>query len=153
VALPVVEQIAAQVRLRLAATQNTSGAVRPGKIAAFRPRDYQIVVTQEENEPNFELSYPGNPPAQAYDATFLIAGELRPSDYSNEALDKLRNQFHADVVKAITQPALWHNWLGLAVDTRLGTVEPYQDEASSGFQMRLVITYRVSENNPYQVRA
>lgn len=152
-ALPVIEQIAALVRQRLSATQNTSGAIRPGKIAAVRPRDYQIVVTQEDNEPNRELSYPGNPPAQAYDATFLIAGELRPSDYSTEVLDKLRNQFHADTIKAITQPPQWHNWNALAVDTQLGAVEPYQDEASSGFQMRLTITYRVSETDPYEVRA
>lgn len=152
-AQPVVEQIAAAVRSRLTGTQGVSNVSRPPKFSRERPINNQVVVTQESNEPNPDLMCPGNPPAMGYDLTLLIASELRPSDTDPVAIDRLRNKFYADVVKAITTPPFWHNWGGLALDTVIGTAEPTQDESSVGFHVRIVIKYRVSENNPYEVRA
>lgn len=160
-AIPVSEQIAVKVKTRLGLIttgagyeQTITGVHRPAKVAQFHPENYQIVVTQESNTVNEELSHPGNPPAKARDLTFAIAGMLRISDTDTSALDTFRNVFEADIEKAITVDAAWWNWDSLAINSTIGDIETYQDtEGNSGFKVPLVVTYRTDENNPYNVRA
>ena len=149
---PVVEQIVANVRTRIA---DAFTAYRSTRTANWQPKDQVVNVYQEDAIPNAELSCPGNPPSIAYDLPVIIAGIVKPSDKETSSIDTFRNRMGADIIKAATTGNLWHTWGGLAINTTLGSIEPYSDETGGvgGVMVRMLITYRVSENDPYQVRA
>ena len=150
---PIIEQIMANVRSRMAAAFDA--AYRSTRIGTWQPKDLVVHVHQGSVTPNTELSCPGNPPAQAYDLEAIVAGIVKPSDASTVAIDTFRNRMGADIIKAATDAALWHQWGGLAINTTHGPVEEYVEETGGlgGVMVRFVITYRVSENDPYTVRA
>lgn len=161
-ATSIIEQIAQKIKARLAliTTANgyentTSGVIRPKRIEDSPANDYQIIVTQGTCVPT--VVYPGNPATQEWEATFQIAGILRPSESSTVAADTFRNQFWGDVIKAVGTPTTgdWAQWDGLANNTKLGDVEPYaaSDAESCGFMLSLLVTFRTDENNPFNVRA
>lgn len=150
---PVVEQIMAAVKTRMAAA--FSNAYRSTRIATWQPKDLVVHVHQGTLSPNAELSCPGNPPAQAYDLEAIVAGITKPSDASQVAIDTFKNRMGADIIVAATNASLWHQWGGLAINTTIGTVEEYVEE-TGGFQgvmVRFQITFRTDENDPYTVRA
>ena len=85
---------------------------------------------------------------------FEIVGLLMPSESSTDKIDTLRNQFAADCIKAISTPqASWHNWDGLAILSVISDIDDITQEESSGFKLTLTVTFRVTENNPYQGRS
>ena len=154
------EQIIDKVRARLGNIKTSGGyevtvseVIRPTRFGGFRPQHLQLIVTQGGLAKNQELSVLGNPPATAYDLEVVIAGLLMPSETNASKIDTLRNQFAADVIKAICTPqASWHNWDTLAIDTQIGSVDDVTTEESSGFRTTITITFRTTENNPYQSR-
>lgn len=161
-ATSIAEQIAVVVatRLGLIKTSNgyentTSGVKRPSRIHDDSPKDYQIVLTQGDIEPDPELSHPGNPPATAWKLPFTIAGIIRQSDTDLTASDTLKNQFWGDIVKALTDATAWHNWGGLAINSTIGPVEDAQqgDGSANGFQLTLNVVFRTDENDPFTARA
>jgi hypothetical protein len=149
---PVVEQIMANVRTRMAAAFT---AFRSTRVATWQPKDLVVHVHQGSLTPNTELSCPGNPPATAYDLEAIVAGIVKPSDAETIAVDTYRNRMGADIVKAATDAELWHQWGGLALNTVHGPIEDYMDETGgfAGVMVRFTITFRVDEDDPYQVRA
>jgi hypothetical protein len=149
---PVVEQIMANVRTRMAAAFT---AFRSTRVATWQPKDLVVHVHQGSLTPNVELSCPGNPPATAYDLEAIVAGIVKPSDAETIAVDTFRNRMGADIVKAATDAALWHQWGGLALNTVHGPIEDYMDETGgfAGVMVKFTITFRVDEDDPYQVRA
>lgn len=160
-ATSIAEQIAAKVQTRLTAISTGGGyettaaqVVRPKRINTFQPKDYTLVVTQENIVAVPELSCPGNPPATAWRLSFLIAGVLRQSESDTTAIEKLKNQFWADCVKALNTGTSWWNWDGLAIDSTISDVGMFQDGDGSdaGFRMSLAVTFRTSENDPYTQR-
>ena len=159
-ATPISEQIAAKIATRLAGITVANGyeltvseVARPLRFDGFRPQNDQLIVTQGNLTRNDELSAPGNPPATAYDLEFMIAGLLMPTESSTSKIDTLRNTFASDTIKAICTPAAsWHNWDTLAIDTKVGDVTDITTEESSGFKLSLTVTFRTTENNPYQSR-
>jgi hypothetical protein len=161
-ATPISEQIAVIVRSRLAAISTdsgyettTAGVIRPVRVSENNPKDYEIYVTQGTQLQNEPLSCPGNPPSVAWDFPFLINAILRPSETLATAADTLKNIFAADVYKSLTSVASWHTFGGLAINSKISTVEQYEDTDGStvGFKTTLIVTYRVAENDPYTVRA
>lgn len=161
-ATSIAEQIAVKVRTRLLAIDEDDGyettvvgVERPKRVSTFRPRDYQIVLTQGNITPADQFSYPGSPPATAWSMPFTISAILIPSDASTSAIDTLKNQFWGDVVKAICTPvASWYNWDNLAVISRVGNVRQYasDDGGEAGFQCDLNIIFRTVENDPFTGR-
>jgi hypothetical protein len=149
---PVVEQIMANVKTRMAAAFT---AYRSTRVANWQPKDLVVHVHQGSLTPNAELSCPGNPPATAYDLEAIVAGIVKPSDAETIAIDTFRNRMGADIVRAATDAELWHQWGGLALNTTHGPIEDYMDETGgfAGVMVRFTITFRVDENDPYQVRA
>jgi hypothetical protein len=149
---PVVEQIIANVRTRMAAAFT---AFRSTRVATWQPKDLVVHVHQGSLAPNAELSCPGNPPATAYDLEAIVAGIVKPSDAETIAVDTFRNRMGADIVRAATDAELWHQWGGLALNTVHGPIEDYMDETGgfAGVMVRFTITFRVDEDDPYQVRA
>lgn len=161
---PIVEQIAAKIKTRLGLISSSSGyettasgVVRPTRTGGFRPKDYQLIVVQESATKNQQLSCPGNPPSIAWNQPFRIAAELLQSKNDTSAIDTLRNTFAADVQKALTTATGdWAQWDGLAVNSMIGQIDTYLDDGETnvaGFQIVLTVIYRVSENDPYTVRA
>jgi hypothetical protein len=150
---PVVVQIMSNVRTRMAAAFDD--VYRSTRIGTWQPKDLVLHVHQGTLTPNAELSCPGNPPAQAYDLEAIVAGIVKPSDASTVAVDTFKNRLGADIIKAATDAALWHQWEGLAINTTIGIVEEYTEETGglSGVMVRFRITFRVDEDDPYTVRA
>ncbi len=149
---PVIELIAEKIRERLELTADSQSSIRPLRINDDAAGDYKITLTQGGQNENVDLSCQGNPPALAFDQVFIISGELRPSEESQISIDTYRNRFAADITLALTSESNWHNWGGLAIDTRLGTVAFRQTAEASWLEMRILVRYRVNENDPYQVR-
>jgi hypothetical protein len=150
----VAERIAEIVVDRLAIFGPIGGVVRPTRLADHEIKDYQIVLTQGNKSPVDEFSCPGNPPLIAYELPFEIACILRPSEMEIQSADTLRNQFELDVIQSLTLASDWWTWNGLAIDSKISSIAPYQanDGSSSGFQLTLTVTYRVAENNPSVVQ-
>ena len=158
----ITEQIAVILKNRLAAISTASGyettasggVIRPTRMGGFQPKDYQIIINQGDKTPNESHHHPGNPPATAYDMTFQIACVLRPSELDSTFADTLKNQFEADVIKSLAQGVAWWNFGGLAIDSRVEAVMDYESDDGSqlGFAVDFVVTYRVSENDPYVSR-
>lgn len=150
---PVVEQIMANVRTRMAAAFDD--VYRSTRIGTWQPKDLVLHVHQGTLTPNPELSCPGNPPAQAYDLEAIVAGIVKPSDSETTAVDTFKNRLGADIIAAATDATNWHQWGNLAINTTIGTVEEYVEETGGlqGVMVRFVITFRVDENDPYTVRA
>lgn len=149
---PVVERIMSNVKARMAAAFDD--VYRSTRIGTWQPKDLVLHVHQGALTPNSELSCPGNPPAQAYDLEAIVAGIVKPSDSSIVAVDTFKNRLGADIIKAATDSTLWHQWGGLAINTTIGTVEEYVEETGGlqGVMVRFLITFRVDENDPYEVR-
>jgi hypothetical protein len=85
----------------------------------------------------------------------IVAGIVKPSDSSTVAIDTFRNRMGADIVKAATNATNWHQWDGLAINTVHGPIEEYTEETGglAGVMVKFTITFRVDEDDPYQVRA
>lgn len=161
-AVPIAEQIARKVKLRLQNITVANGyevtvfgdVVRPPRIWEGSPTNYQIVMAQGPQARNDELSYPANPPVTAYDLPFTIVGELRPSEEDTTPIETLCNTFASDAIKALCTPtASWHNWDGLAIDSTITSVENTNGEEAAAFKLEMTVTFRTPENDPYTARA
>ena len=163
-ATSVPELIARQVKIRLGLISTGSGyettvdgVERPLRIADFSPKNFQIVLTQEDMTENVELGAAGNPPAKAWDLPFRISGMLRPTETSTTPLDGFKNRFQADITKALGVPITgdWAQWEGLAITSNVGTVENDTDnDGSSGMvYIMLTVTFRTDETNLFVNRA
>lgn len=159
----IAEQIVAAVRTRLAdiTTGNgyqfsVAGVTRPTRYGGYTPTDLQVVVTQGPIPRAPELDHPGNPPAIAFESTVNIAVNLMPNRKTDSnASDTWRHRAVASVQKAVTSVSNWHNWGGLAINTEFDEPDlDYQDDGGNiGVIVPIVVTFRVSETDPYTARA
>lgn len=157
--LPVSERIAQKVFDRLQSMVNAqnsqvSEVIRPKRLEDYQPKNNQVVMYTPRPVKNEELSAPGNPPATAWDQTFNVHWVLLPHKQDPASLDSLRNFVLAEVMYHVCQPSSsWHNWDGLAINTTFGDPENADKGAEyAGVVVPIIVTYRVSENNPYQRR-
>jgi hypothetical protein len=129
--------------------------IRPKRLGDYTPKDLQIVVTQSNPERVTELDCPGNPPAICWQQTYNIRCHLMPSEDDDTAIDQLCNQFAADVIKVVCTPSNdWHLFDNYAIDAQIQTIENIETgEGMDGVNVPIAIMYRVSENDPYTVRA
>jgi len=132
-----------------------ASAFRSTRVATWQPKDLTIHVSQGSFSPDDSVSCPGNPPAQGYALEAVVAGIVKPSDKDTVPVDTYKNRLGANIIKAATDAELWHRWGGLAVNTTIGPIEEYTDEAGAvaGVMVRFLITFRTDENDPYVVRA
>lgn len=128
--------------------------VRPTRIGDFTPKHMQVVLVLGDSAEAEDLYRPGNPPAIAYNQTVNLYCHIMPSEQDPTSLDEYASTMHADVIESITDAgADWHDFGGLAIDTQLGAVERISSDGSiDGIVIPLVITYRISEWSPYEVR-
>lgn len=161
-ARPVVERIADALfgRLQLLAAGYSpmsaiSEVIRVTQRGGYTPKHMQIVMTQADPEEVPELNHEGNPPAQAWMQTFNIRCHVNLSEKDPTPVDTIINTMAADVQKVVTDSgSQWHNFGGLSIDSQWLSHENIDAEGGiDGVNVPLAVTYRVSEGNPYEVRA
>lgn len=159
---PVDERIASEIESRLqlltagwsemvAVTEVVRVTVRGN----YTPKDRQIVLAVGEHVRVPELDCPGNPPAEARQITFHIHCNSSPSEKDPTPQDEYNSVLAAEVRRAICQPGnYWHTIGGLAIDAQFLDAQTMEGDGSfGGVTVPLAVTYRISENNPYEVRA
>jgi hypothetical protein len=159
--LPVVERIARELLRRLRLLLNNSTyktkvreVVRPARLENYTPTDKQIVLSTDSIEAVPELMYPGNPPAIAHKQTFNLRCHVLLSERNTDSVESTINTFQADVIKCLTTGNEWYRFGTSAIDATIGAVEPINEDGGiDGFNLPVYITYRVDENNPYNVRS
>lgn len=128
--------------------------IRPPRIGGYTPKHRQIVLTRGSATRNTELDCPGNPPAVCWVQAFNIRIAIAPSEKDPTPLERYEDALVASVYKAVTLPSQWHTMGGNAIDAAFGDPEMVDgDGGYEGVNVPLVVTYRVSELDPYAVRA
>lgn len=157
---PVSERIVDVVCARIAeANIYNAKVVRPDREGRnLDLSDSTIMVHQRSMIANQEATHEGNPIAQAYDLLLHLQCFVRNQNQHENAYSAACNRLAAEVVRAITQPitdpALWYQFDGLALNARIGAQIPFSNEKGThaGVVLPLSILFRVSENNHYEVR-
>jgi hypothetical protein len=128
--------------------------VRPTKLATYTPEHGLIVLTRGEVARVTELDCPGNPPAIAYQQTFLIRVHIAPSEKDATPIEMYEDVAEAAIIKAITTSGAWHQFAGNAINANFGPQQTAtSDGGYDGIAVPLIVTYRVAEDDPYTVRA
>jgi hypothetical protein len=158
---PVVERISDTILERIEAANIVDVSVRrPDREGRnFSPGHHSITLVQLDIGRNDDASYEGNPPVSGFNVTFnLICFVRNQKEYEN-SYSKACNVIAAEVIRAITNPSsgqeLWYQMDGLSTNASIGDQYPLTNEqgAITGVVVPLEITFRVSENNHYEVRA
>ena len=159
---PVVSRISDEIFARLQAlVSGSAGAysfadvVRPTKLATYTPQHGLIVLTRGEVSRVTELDCPGNPPAVAFRQTFSIRVHIAPSEKDTTPVEVYEDVMEAEIHKAIVNDAAtWHTFGDLAINADLGSQQTVVSDGSyDGIAVPLVVTFRVTEGDPYTVRA
>lgn len=133
--------------------------VRPDREGKnIQPEHGKIVVMQRSVTPNAALTFHGNPVATAYDLVVHLRCFVRNQNAESNEYDSACNWIMGEVHRVITNPPgddMWYRMGGLAVNTLLAGSFPLTADSGSveGIVLPLTIQFRVSENNPYEVRA
>lgn len=164
------EKICLEVVARLSAITTVNGYQftvpqvvrlnRKGDNWNLKNRSMAVVrVSETENE---ELSFPGNPPAVAYDLLIEVKAIVRDAEFGSAgavqttSIETAENMVAAQIRRALTNDgAMWYTMDGNAVNTRIGAAVPFDASEGelNGITIPIVVTYRVSETDPYTVRA
>ena len=118
------------------------------------PGPLAIIVDLTEEAENEEMSCPGNPPAVAYDASFMVHGYAQPVDrddtLSNLNAGITRHQMQAAIHTALVTPTAgdWAQWEGNALTTSLQSKTKFEGPGTDGVTVGMLITYRTDENDP-----
>jgi hypothetical protein len=133
--------------------------VRPDREGKnIQPEHGKIVVIQRSITPNNAITHHGNPIAYGYNMDVHLRCFVRNQNAESNEYDSACNWIAAQVQMAITNPpgdSLWYRMGSLAINTFLGGQFPLTTDAGMvvGTVVPLTIQFRVSENNPYEVRA
>ena len=159
---PVVSRISDEIFARLQAlVSGSAGAysfanvVRPTKLATYTPQHGLIVLTRGEVSRVTELDCPGNPPAVAFQQTFSIRVHIAPSEKDTTPVEVYEDVMEAGIHRAIVNDAAtWHTFGDLAINADLGAQQTVvSDGGYDGIAVPLAVTFRVTEGDPYTVRA
>jgi hypothetical protein len=160
---PVPELIAIEIESRLNTILLENGysfdvteVVRPNRRGEnWLYKHNGIGIRQGNSERVPELDCPGNPPAIAYMTPFVITCICKDSENLDQPHATNSNEMAAAAVKAITSVDMWHTMGDVAVISEIDTHEPFtsSDGESDGVSIPISVTYRVSEDDPYEVRA
>ena len=156
------ELIATTLKTRLEAITTGNGynfdvseVKRVNRVAKdVTPRDKQIQIKQGTSAYNRAMSHGGNPPAIAYDVVYMLHCFVRNSDSDATASATSENDFDAAVKKSVCSVSDWYNFGGKAIIADWGNAKPYisAEGEHAGITIPLVVTYRVSETDPYTAR-
>jgi hypothetical protein len=152
--LTIDEQIAAEAYLRL---QNCEGVVEVVRVARriddWVPKDHQIVLTKTPAVRFTAYDCPGNPPAIGRQVNLKIYCHVLQSIHDTEPADKAIGEFADSAIKAITEVVDWYQFGGVAINAEVGDVARTTQDGFESASVTISVMYRVSETNPFQVRA
>jgi hypothetical protein len=113
-----------------------------------------VLVVQGSEDRLPELDHEGNPPAIAWQVSFLIKVFLRETTVSEASHATGENLIAANIRKAITNSSSWHTFDDVALFADFGSTEPFLSSEGDhqGVSVPIVVTYRASETDPFQVR-
>jgi hypothetical protein len=102
-----------------------------------------------------ELDCPGNPPAVAFQQTFSIRVHIAPSEKDTTPVEVYEDVMEAEIHKAIVNDAAtWHTFGDLAINADIGAQQTVVSDGSyDGIAVPLAVTFRITEGDPYTVRA
>lgn len=163
---PVIEKISDQIICRLENIQLKNGyafSVAAVNILerdsdTWTPGPLEIIVDQTDETENEDVSYPGNPPAIAYDAEFMIHGYTkqldRDSELSNESFGVTRHQMKAAIQKSLATPVAgdWTSFESNAVTSSMTAKAKFEGPGHDGVSVSLLVTYRTNEADPFTKR-
>jgi hypothetical protein len=128
--------------------------VRPTKLSTYTPEHGLIVLTRGESVRVPNLDCPGNPPAIAYQQTFLIRIHIAPSEKDETPLELFEDVAEAAIHTAIRTNGTWHTFDSNAINAEFQSMQTAtSDGGYEGVIVPLVVTYRFSEGDPYTARA
>ena len=148
------EAIAQEVESRLLDIDNVSVVRLRRDPENWTPEDRQVVIVKKSPERQTSLDYPGNPPAIAYQVRINLRLHVLQSERDDEAGDDQISVFVGEIMAGVTNASSWYQWGGLAINTEFGSIDYITNDG--GFDcavIPLVITYRFSETNAFEVRA
>lgn len=120
----------------------------------WTPKNNSIVVIQGDSQRETVLDCPGNPPANGWRLPFAVAGFVRQSDRVTTADQSKENEIAAAIIKAVASVSNWHTFGGYAVNAEIGAVTRLPaSESMAGVRVQFDVHYRVSEDDPFEVRA
>lgn len=155
------ENIGAEIVSRLEQISTANGYVfdvagvdRVNRLAeGWTPKPNSIVVEQSAETRNEPHDRPGNPPAMAYEQTYLIHGFVRQSDDSELPDATFENRMESAIKKAVAENShTWHQFDGNSYDANWGEATPYESVDHAGLSVSLTVRYRVSELDPETLR-
>ena len=155
---PPEERIATAIVTRLDADAAFANVYRVNRDATdWQPANDTVVVKQGSCTRLPESDTPGNPPAIAYELTFALVGFVRQADRTTSADDIEINTIAANIKKAVVAGLTntWHTFGGICFDAGFGATEPFVTDngAHTGAVVEVICRYRVSETDPFAVRA
>jgi len=117
-----------------------------------------ILVEQQEDTENEEMSCPGNPPRLAREMILNLYGFVKCLDRDEaqagiDSQDTTENQMAAAIQKAIANAdaATWHTFGSNAIDAAFTSFEHVNEAGWDAVVVQLTVYYRVNETNPYSL--
>jgi hypothetical protein len=160
--MSVISDIETVIQLRLQAILEENGyaedvaqVILPKRHNDWQPRHRTLLVSSSDPVRSEDSDRPGNPPAIAYSLPVEVSGFVIPSKDDNRSSNELVTNLMSDAIKAIASVQDWHQFGGNSINADLGPinfVDP-DDESPAGGKFQVDIIYRISETDPYQVRA
>ena len=133
---------------------NVASVDRVNRLAAdWTPKNLSLVLTMGDEERNPPHDRPGNPPAMAYNLPVLVYGFVRLGDRAVAREQTTVNALLAAVKKAIANTSTWYQFDNATYNADFGTMTPIVTTDHFGFTLPLVVQYRISELDPFTVRA
>lgn len=145
-----VTQIMEVAENRLRQCDSCTGFYRPNRKSDFQIKDGSIFLTHDEIESNEELSAMGNPPKIAWVLPLTITCIVQPSKDDEIPLDERMNDFVAEAMDALTDPAAsWHTFDDLAINSELTPAIQIEqtDDTARAMAFGCRVTYRVDETS------
>ncbi len=144
---PVVSLISDEIFARLQDLASSSvgpysftGVERPRKLATYTPHHGLIVLTRGESVRLNELDCPGNPPAIAWQQTFLIRVHIAPSEKDPTPIERYEDVSEAEIIHTSRGGRLSMR----AISVKHGRSVAAPAEANCGFirycHLRLAVT-------------
>jgi hypothetical protein len=138
--------------------------IRPNRDGdTFRYTHQSIRIDQGTAERVEDMDCPGNPPALCWSQPFEVRCFTRNSNRTEDPQDPEADMPHATntnemvaaAMEAMTDVSQWYTMNNISFDTRFGSIEPFAADNGeyNGHSITVTCLYRVSENNPYAVRA
>jgi hypothetical protein len=158
--LTILEQIADVIHSRLlvmianpAYLSIVTAVVRPARLEELTPQDGEIRFTYGATTRMPELDCCGNPIGIAHQQQFNLHCHILNDENDLTPIEELSDRFKSQVIRAITFPSAWWHMDGLALYSEFGDAEPIAaDGGIDGFNLPLLVVYRVSELSPYVSR-